>query len=94
VDKLLAAYEAGTPIDRVASDFGVHRTTVLNAAKHAGIERHWNVIDRHLEEARSLYESGLSMKKVGEHFGVSMDSVRNAFLKHGIPIRPRNGWQY
>jgi hypothetical protein len=52
----------------------------------------WGVIDRHLEEARTLYESGLSMKNVGEHFGVSMDAVRSAFIRNSVSIRARNGW--
>ena len=94
VRELLTAYGAGTPIDRVADDFGIHRTTALNIVKREGVPRRWRTIDAHLEEARELYNSGLSMAKVGQHFGVSMDAVREAFLRHGVPIRPRNGWTY
>jgi hypothetical protein len=94
VRELLAAYEAGTPINRAASDFGVHRTTLFNIVRRTGVERRWKTIDRHLEEAHDLYESGRSMAKVGQHFGVSVDTVREAFLRHDVPIRPRNGWQH
>ena len=94
VRELLAAYAAGTPIDRVAEHFGIHRTTALNIVKREGVPRRWKTIERHLEEARELYDSGLSMAKVGQHFGVSTDAVREAFLRHSVPIRPRNGWRY
>lgn len=92
-DKLIAEYRAGTSVNEIANQLGVHRSTVLNTLDRTGVERRWGKIDRHIEEAQTLYESGFSMKTVGEHFGVSMDAVRTAFLKHGVPIRPRNGWK-
>jgi hypothetical protein len=92
--QLVEAYRDGVPINDLASRFRIHRTTVLKTVEREGVPRRWGVIERNLDEARRLYESGLSLKKVGEHFTVSLDSVRDAFLRQGIPIRPRNGWRY
>lgn len=91
VHELLTSYTNGTPIDQVATDFGIHRTTALNIVRRSNVERRWHVIDQHLDQARELYEEGSSLKKVGAHFGVSADTVRLAFQRNGIPIRPRPG---
>jgi predicted DNA-binding protein YlxM (UPF0122 family) len=91
---LLASYEAGTAIARIATDFAVHRTTVLDIVRRAGLKRRYRRIDDALENAQALYESGLSLKQVGEHFGVSPDAVRDCFIRNGLPIRPRPGWPY
>ena len=87
-------HERGRPIDKLASVFDVHRTTVMTHLDRAGVERRTGVIDRHLDEARDLYESGSSLARVAERFGVDGETVRQAFKNAGISLRPRRGWQY
>jgi len=94
VRNLLASYEDGTTIARIASEFAVHRTTVLDIVRRAGLKRRYRRVDDALDEAHTLYESGLSLKQVGQHFGVSLDAIRDSFNRHGVRVRPRPGWQY
>ena len=92
--KLLASYQDGTAIAQIARDFAIHRTTVLDIVRRAGLKRRHRLIDNELDEAETLYQSGLSLKQVGQHFGVSLDAVRDCFIRHGAPMRPRPGWRY
>jgi DNA invertase Pin-like site-specific DNA recombinase len=94
VSELIAMHEQGAPIDELAATFGIHRTTVMTHLDRAGTERRTGVIQRHLNEARSLYESGSSLAHVAEHYDVDAETVRRAFTNAVISLRPRRGWQY
>jgi len=94
VSELILLHARGVPIDKLASVFDVHRTTVMTHLDRAGVERRTGVIDRHLNEARDLYQAGSSLARVAERFGVDGETVRQAFKNAGISLRPRRGWQY
>ncbi len=94
VSALIGLHAGGRSLDELASEFGVHRTTIMNQLDRAGVERKSGTVERHLDEARRLYESGWSLAHVGAHLGVSGDTVRLAFRAHGIDVRRRPGWRY
>ena len=93
VGALIGAHGEGKGLDELASEFGVHRTTVMNHLDRAGVERRSGFVERHLDEARVLYESGRSLADVGLQLGVSGDTIRLAFRAHGIAVRARPGWR-
>ena len=88
-------YEAGESANALAAEFGVHRTTIVNALRSAGVEARYRIMaDDDVDEARRLYESGLSLVEVGNRFGVAARTVLNAFGRAEVPTRPvgTNQW--
>ena len=82
VDELVAAYLSGMTARFVASQFGIHRTTVAAHLERLGIPRRgWGM---HLlthdqaEEAGELRAQGLSYRRIGEQLGVSSMTVWRA----------------
>jgi hypothetical protein len=89
IESLLEAYRAGTYIDKIAGQFGIHPTTVWAIVKRQGLPSRVRVIDRNLPEARQLYEQGWSTARIGKHFGVAGDTVRRVLTKAGSPCASR-----
>jgi AraC-like DNA-binding protein len=89
--QLLAAYEQGVMINDLAAMFGLSRTAVMANLGRLGAESRRGVVDRRIEEARSLYESGESLATIGNRYGVNPSTVRNALLKAGVTMRPKPG---
>lgn len=76
-------------------DYGIGKGSVLRLLAEAGVRmRNQSLSPADLPEAIELYRSGLSLKTVGDHFGLSDDAVRGAFLRAGVQLRPRTGWNY
>lgn len=95
VTELLAAYQAGGSVSLLAKTYELHRTTVLNHLKRAGINRRpWirKLSDGQVQRAAALYASGASLAAIGEHFQVDATTIRNEFTRAGLPVRPRRGW--
>jgi hypothetical protein len=79
-------------ISDLVAAFGVSQGAVINNLKRLGAEPRRGIVQRQLEEARSLYEQGWSLSQLGRHFGVNPATVRYTFLKAGVRMRPRSGW--
>jgi transposase-like protein len=82
IDELTAAYQAGATISQLASDFGVHRTTVAGHLNRRGVARRseqwaWDV--GILRRAAELYATGSSLADVANQFGVDAQTVANRF---------------
>lgn len=89
--EVLTAYAAGTPVEDIAQQYRVHRSTISNIASEAGL-----VVRRDQElspatgvEARRLYENGLTLEEVGGQLGAGRMGVRTVILKAGGTMRPR-----
>jgi uncharacterized protein (DUF433 family) len=91
VADLVSEYATGRTIGDLATDFGIHRTTVLAHLERQGVKRRSGIITGNLPVATLLYEQGWSLMKIGEHFGVDGETVRQALRKAGVPLRARNG---
>lgn len=87
IESLLEAYRAGTFIDDIAHQFGIHPTTVWAIVKRQGQPSRAGVIDRNLAEACQLYEQGWSAARIGQRFGVAGDTVRRVLTKSGVTMR-------
>ena len=92
IDRLIELYQAGKAINDLATEFNIHRTTVMKQVERAGQPPRRGGIFEHLDEARELYEQGWSLAKVGQHLGFDAETVRQAFRKAGMPRRPRRRW--
>lgn len=88
--ELVAAYQAGEPVRSIAVRFGVHRGTVSEFARQAGIPAREPGLDAERgARAAALYESGLTLARVAEQVAASVEAVRAAVLAEGGAIRPR-----
>lgn len=89
--QLLAAYKQGVKINDLAEVFGLSRTAVMANLDRLGVESRRGIVDRRIDEARSLYEQGYSLAKIGKWYGVYPSTVRDALLKASVSMRPRPG---
>jgi predicted DNA-binding protein YlxM (UPF0122 family) len=81
-------------VKRLAELYEIHRTTVLDHLKRAGVPTRPNrrkLTDEQVKEAARLYQGGLSLKAVGQRFGVDAQTVRKKLKKAGVTIRPKPG---
>ncbi len=95
IDNLIEAYRAGATINRLAVDFGIHRTTVAGHLDRHDVPRQSELTardDEILTQAAELYATGSSLADVADQFGVDAQTVANRFRCAGIAIRPRRGW--
>lgn len=86
--EVLEGYIAGTPVRVLAQRFGVHRSTVREIARRAGVQpRRMAPTEEVRVEAARLYLEGLTLAQVSHRLGISDDSVRAAVLTAGGTIR-------
>ena len=85
-------YRRGVAVRVIAEQFGVHRKTVREIAKAAGLApKPRGLLPRQVARAAALYESGWSLARVGEEFDVDAWCVRKAIAAQGVAIRARRG---
>jgi len=89
--QLLASYNEGVMISDLAEMFGISQSAALANLARLGAEPRRGIVQRRLEEARSLYAQGWSLSRLGRHFGVNPATVRYTFVKAGVRMRPRPG---
>lgn len=87
--ELLAAYADGVPVQQLAARFKVHRSTVSEIARRAGLEPRSPTLQQPVrEEAARLYADGLTLVEVGVRLGISHNAVRSAVVACGGTLRP------
>ncbi|TLP95188.1 helix-turn-helix domain-containing protein [Nesterenkonia salmonea] len=88
--EVLEGYGAGTPVRVLARRFGVHRSTVREIARRAGVQpQRMAPTEEAQAEAARLYTEGLTLAQVSKRLGISDESVRAAVLASGGAIRRR-----
>lgn len=91
VAQLIALYEQGDSLLQLSRRFGIHRGTVKDHLRRAGVEiRPGNVAKLSNEdknEIAKLYEAGLSIHKLALRFGVTDNPVHNALKERGVRMR-------
>ena len=76
----------------LASEFGIHRTTVSSHLTEHGVSVRGGGLDQdQTAEAVRLYEQGWSSGRLSEKFGVSADTVLTVLRRARVSIRPRRG---
>ncbi|MCL2424046.1 MAG: helix-turn-helix domain-containing protein [Micrococcales bacterium] len=90
VTELLAEYQAGTPVGSLAKRFDVHRLTVSQIAKRAGVTPRWSpTTPAQRKHAAALYAEGWTLAQVAEQVDISTGTVRAAVLAEGGTLRPK-----
>jgi uncharacterized protein (DUF433 family) len=88
VARLIAAYQAGTKINQLATDFGINRNTVSSILRSSGVEpRRQGLSADDIAEAASLYLAGWSLASIGNQFGCTAETVRQALHRTGAQRR-------
>ena len=77
-------YKNGSTINQLATEFNVHRTTIMNHLERNGIKRRVTkpkMTKKMIAEATELRQSGHSYAQLGRHFGVHRETVRRCLHK-------------
>ncbi|WP_222844696.1 hypothetical protein [Buchananella hordeovulneris] len=87
--ELLAGYADGVPAHELATRFNVHRGTVREITRQAGMAaRRPELPDAVQQDAAQLYAGGMTPAQVAARLGISNASLRSAVLACGGTIRP------
>lgn len=86
--ELIAGYAKGVPVRELATRFNVHRGTVREIAREAGLAaRRPELPDAIRQDAAQLYAGGLTIAQVAARLGISNEAVRSAVIACGGTIR-------
>lgn len=86
--ELIAGYADGVPVRELATRFNVHRGTVREIARQAGLEaRRPELPEAIRQDAGRLYADGLTLAQVAARLGISNEAVRSAVVDSGGTIR-------
>lgn len=86
--ELLAGYVAGSPVRELADRFGVHRATVWEIARSAGVDvRRPELAVEVRARAARLYTDGMTLAEVAKKLRISNEAVRSAVISRGGTIR-------
>ncbi|WP_436326359.1 recombinase family protein [Brevibacterium sp. FAM 27836] len=89
VDELVALYQQGWTLVKLAERFGIHkRTAAAHLVRRSVPLRGKGLAEEDRTEAVQLYEGGATLLEVGLRFGVSEQTVRRALVVEGVKIRP------
>lgn len=92
VDELVAGYQAGTSVPKLAVQYAINRETVGKHLKTRGINtREPKISSEQIQEAAALYREGWSLARLGKTFGVDDGTVRSRLLEVGVVMRPQRG---
>lgn len=93
VARLVQAHLDGALVTELASEFGVHRSTVASILDRHGIGDRRDVLQpQAIQHAVELYEAGLSLATIAQHLGVHPSSVDYRLRKMNVTLRSRQGW--
>ncbi|WP_245642901.1 helix-turn-helix domain-containing protein [Piscicoccus intestinalis] len=86
--ELIAGYTDGVPVRELATRFNVHRGTVREIARQAGLAaRRPELPDAIRQDAVQLYAGGMTLAQVAERLRISNEAVRSAVSASGGTIR-------
>lgn len=88
---LIERYKAGATQRELASQFGVHRTTVTKILQRHGVEPRRGLHPDLIDEAVRRYEQGESLATVGRALGADPGTVKARLIERGIAMRDTHG---
>lgn len=90
VNAMVAAYAAGVPVNDLAQQVNVHRSTVLSQLSKDGGDRRVRRCDESiLSEATVLYQEGRTVAEVASQLGVNRETLRLHLRRSGVVLRKR-----
>ncbi len=85
---LVASYEAGSGVKDLAKEFWIHRDTVHEHLKRAGVPiRRRGLSEDQVHRCVTLYAEGWSTARLGDRFGVTDGTVLTELRKCGVQLR-------
>lgn len=88
ISELVAQFQAGSSVYKLADRFGIHRSTVGRLLRSQGIDTTAPALTEELvREAVQLYTDGWSCKKIARHVGVGAETIRERLHQVGVPMR-------
>ena len=91
VKQLITFYQQGDSLLQLSRRFGIHRGTVKDHLRRAGVEirlgNQAKLSDEDKVEIATLYEAGLSIRRLALRFGVTDNPVHNALKERGVRMR-------
>jgi DNA-directed RNA polymerase specialized sigma24 family protein len=88
VVQLIGEYEAGNSMLMLAKSWRLHRTTVAEHLRRAGIPvRQRGIPAEMVAEVIRLYEEGWSCQRLGDRYGCDDETVRQSLRRAGITMR-------
>ncbi|WP_267244050.1 helix-turn-helix domain-containing protein [Streptomyces sp. PR69] len=90
VAELVDAYRRGASMLELSRRYGVHRTTVDEHLKRAGVVKRsqTKMTPDRVTRATELYEQGWSTPRIGRELHVSASAVCKALKRAGVRMRP------
>lgn len=86
--RLVAEYQAGDSMQQLARRWRLHRTTVAEHLRRAGVSvRRRGIVDSQLDEAVRLYRAGWSCQRLAERYDRDDETIRQALRRVGITLR-------
>ena len=93
IDEIVTAYLAGTTIRQICRDLGMHRTTVDNCLKRAGVKQPRQPVmdEADIDEAEAAYVAGESWAAIAPRFNADPATIGRLLKLRGVTMRPRRG---
>ncbi|MEX5718205.1 hypothetical protein [Geodermatophilus maliterrae] len=89
---MVREYEAGDAMTVLATRWGLHRTTVAEHLRRAGVAlRRQGVSAEQLDVAIRLYGKGWSLQRLAERYDCDDETVRQSLKRAGVTMR--TPWQ-
>ncbi|WME24414.1 helix-turn-helix domain-containing protein [Brachybacterium sp. GU-2] len=86
--ELIAGYANDVPVRELATRFNVHRSTVREIARQAGLAAgRPELPDAIRQDAAQLYAGGMTLAQVAARLGIANEAVRSAVFACGGTIR-------
>jgi lambda repressor-like predicted transcriptional regulator len=87
-EQMVAEYLSGASMLALARQWGLHRTTVAEQLRRAGVEiRQRGIPLEKLDEAIRLYEKGWSCVRLAELYNCDDETVRQTLRRAGVRLR-------
>jgi DNA-directed RNA polymerase specialized sigma24 family protein len=88
VEQLVLDYQAGNSMQKLARSWHLHRTTVAEHLRRAGVAvRQRGIPIAQLGEAGRLYGEGWSCQRLAERYRCDEETVRQALKQHKVQMR-------
>lgn len=93
--ELSTLYQQGQSLPSLATRFNIHRGTVKDHLRRAGIAirpgNQAKLSETDKDDITALYKSGLSIHTIALQFGVTDNPVHNALKERGVGMRDPHG---
>ncbi|MGH9089887.1 MAG: helix-turn-helix domain-containing protein [Acidimicrobiales bacterium] len=91
VAELVAAYEGGATVNKLAEGYGIDRTTVLAHLRRQGVPKQvrGTLGPDDVKTAVRLYKAGATIESVAHELDIGSSTVGRILNKAGVTMRPR-----